>query len=318
MLHLERDEWKIVQVHWSFPAANTEIFGRALTVTLDELEETVLREQPDLTASRALDGTVTIVFTDIVDSTPTLARLGDAAWVAIVQRHRPADPRKSPPPMTAPSSRRRATDRCSPSGARAARLAARRPSSRRSREPSPIARRRSACGSGCHRGCHQGRRAFLRDHGALRRAGREPCRWRGGSRVQCCPRAPAEQCRVHVPARPGRRAEGDPGTASAVRAGVALSAAGSAGRADRTGHRRYRPRTLTNFPWRRRASRWSRARRAATRAPRIGERVTESTADAWIAAWDAQAARDGLERGAAYWDAGWSWIAEQRRSRVRP
>jgi adenylate cyclase len=87
VLHLERDEWKIVQVHWSFPTANTEAFGRSLTVSLDELEETVRREQPDLTASRAVDGTVTIVFTDIVDSTPTLARLGDAAWLAIVQRH---------------------------------------------------------------------------------------------------------------------------------------------------------------------------------------------------------------------------------------
>jgi class 3 adenylate cyclase/ketosteroid isomerase-like protein len=87
VLHLERDEWKIVHVHWSFPTANTETFGRALTVTLDELEETVRREQPDLSASRAVDGTVTIVFTDIVDSTPTLARLGDAAWLAIVQRH---------------------------------------------------------------------------------------------------------------------------------------------------------------------------------------------------------------------------------------
>lgn len=87
VLHLERDEWKVVQVHWSFPRANTEVLGRQLTVSLDELEETVRREQPDLTASRAVDGTVTIVFTDIVDSTPTLARLGDAAWLDIVQRH---------------------------------------------------------------------------------------------------------------------------------------------------------------------------------------------------------------------------------------
>jgi class 3 adenylate cyclase len=87
VLHLERDDWKIVQVHWSFPTPNTEAFGRALTVTLDELEEAVRRERPDLTGSRAVDGTVTIVFTDIVDSTPTLARLGDAAWLAIVQRH---------------------------------------------------------------------------------------------------------------------------------------------------------------------------------------------------------------------------------------
>ena len=40
------------------------------------------------------------------------------------------------------------------------------------------------------------------------------------------------------------------------------------------------------------------ARRAATRKRLISEGVTETTADAWIAAWEAQAARDG-ERGAA-------------------
>jgi hypothetical protein len=60
------------------------------------------------------------------------------------------------------------------------------------------------------------------------------------------------------------------------------------------------------------------ARRAATRNRLIGERATEETADAWIAAWEAKAAQDGLERGSAYWDAGWVWIAEQRQHRVRP
>ncbi len=29
----------------------------------------------------------------------------------------------------------------------------------------------------------------------------------------------------------------------------------------------------------------------------------------------AQSARDGLERGSAFWDAGWQWIAEQRERR---
>jgi hypothetical protein len=60
------------------------------------------------------------------------------------------------------------------------------------------------------------------------------------------------------------------------------------------------------------------ARRAATRNRLIGERVIEATADAWIAAWEAQAAQDGVERGSADWEAGWDWIAEQRRSRMRP
>jgi hypothetical protein len=60
------------------------------------------------------------------------------------------------------------------------------------------------------------------------------------------------------------------------------------------------------------------ARRAATRNRLIGERVTEARADAWIAAWEARAAQDGLERGSAYWQAAWEWIAEQRASRRLP
>ena len=60
------------------------------------------------------------------------------------------------------------------------------------------------------------------------------------------------------------------------------------------------------------------ARRAATRDPLIGDGVTEETVDAWIAAWEAQAAQDDLERGSAYWEAGWGWIAAQRQHRVRP
>jgi hypothetical protein len=42
------------------------------------------------------------------------------------------------------------------------------------------------------------------------------------------------------------------------------------------------------------------ARRAAARNRLIGERVAPETADARIVAWEAQAAEDGLERGAAY------------------
>jgi hypothetical protein len=60
------------------------------------------------------------------------------------------------------------------------------------------------------------------------------------------------------------------------------------------------------------------AHRAATRKRLIGERVTPETADAWIAAWEAQAASEGLDRGSAYWEAGWTWIAAERECRVRP
>jgi hypothetical protein len=46
--------------------------------------------------------------------------------------------------------------------------------------------------------------------------------------------------------------------------------------------------------------------------------VTETTADAWIDAREAQAVRDGLSRDAAYWQAGWTWIAEERERRAKP
>jgi class 3 adenylate cyclase len=87
VLHLERGEWKIVQVHWSVPRENVEVLGRALTVSLEELERTIQREQPDLSNALAADGTVTIAFTDIVDSTVLIARLGDYAWLDLLRRH---------------------------------------------------------------------------------------------------------------------------------------------------------------------------------------------------------------------------------------
>ena len=87
VLHLERGEWKVVQAHWSLPRAKVEAFGRSLTVTIDELEEVVLREQPDLSSTIDAEGTVTLVFTDIVDSTVLLGRLGDHAWVDVLGRH---------------------------------------------------------------------------------------------------------------------------------------------------------------------------------------------------------------------------------------
>ncbi len=57
------------------------------------------------------------------------------------------------------------------------------------------------------------------------------------------------------------------------------------------------------------------ARHAATRRRLILAGVTEANADAWIAAWEAQAARDGLPRDGAYWERGWAWIAAERQAR---
>jgi class 3 adenylate cyclase len=87
VLHLERGEWRIVQVHWSLPKPNVEFLGRSLTTSLEELERTIQHDQPDLSHALAADGTVTIVFTDIVDSTVLIARLGDHAWLPLLRQH---------------------------------------------------------------------------------------------------------------------------------------------------------------------------------------------------------------------------------------
>ena len=66
---VEHGEWKVVQAHWSLPQAEIEALGRSLTISIDELEKIIQREQPDLSGALDSDGTVTLVFTDIVDST---------------------------------------------------------------------------------------------------------------------------------------------------------------------------------------------------------------------------------------------------------
>lgn len=87
VLHLERGEWKLVQIHWSIAQPNVDVLGMALTVSLEQLERTIQRERPDLSGTLAADGTVTIVFTDIVDSTVLNNRLGDHAWLDILRQH---------------------------------------------------------------------------------------------------------------------------------------------------------------------------------------------------------------------------------------
>lgn len=87
VLHLEQGEWKVLQFHLSGGRSNTELLGQELTICLEELEETIMRQRPDLSADLSADGTVTLVFTDIVDSTVMLRRLGDEAWLRAVRRH---------------------------------------------------------------------------------------------------------------------------------------------------------------------------------------------------------------------------------------
>jgi len=86
VLHLEHGEWKLVQWHSSVPASNEE-YGFFLTTSLDGIAEEVSELRPDLSASSAPDGTVTIAFTDIEDSLRLNSLLGDRRWLDVLHAH---------------------------------------------------------------------------------------------------------------------------------------------------------------------------------------------------------------------------------------
>lgn len=54
---------------------------------MSQVEEAVRDERPDLRQAAAPDGTVTILFTDIEDSTGWNERLGDERWISVLRSH---------------------------------------------------------------------------------------------------------------------------------------------------------------------------------------------------------------------------------------
>jgi class 3 adenylate cyclase len=58
-----------------------------LTTSIEAVSVAVQSQQPDLRTHAAPDGTVTLMFTDIVGSTPLNERLGDQRWMELLKEH---------------------------------------------------------------------------------------------------------------------------------------------------------------------------------------------------------------------------------------
>ena len=84
---IERGHWRFVQMHASLGQANEQAFGRSLTTRIEQIEESVRIERPDVSGVSAPDGTVTIVFSDIESSTVLLDRLGDTGFLHLLAWH---------------------------------------------------------------------------------------------------------------------------------------------------------------------------------------------------------------------------------------
>jgi len=87
VLRIEAGTWRIIQWHNSIPVANEQIFGVELTTTLDQLLASVLEEGAAIRLLNSSEGTMTLMFTDIVDSTVLVEAAGDRAWAETVSQH---------------------------------------------------------------------------------------------------------------------------------------------------------------------------------------------------------------------------------------
>jgi adenylate cyclase len=87
VFELDAGVWRVVHWHGSIGTPNIQTFGVELTTTLDDLLAAVGGD-PNLVASLGADrGTMTLAFTDIVDSTAHAEAIGDDAWLELLARH---------------------------------------------------------------------------------------------------------------------------------------------------------------------------------------------------------------------------------------
>lgn len=83
VLHEEGPYWKVVHWHFAFSSTNEDALGVELTTAVDELLLSVKDE--DLPpAGMSSDGSVTIVFTDVEDSTGLMETLGEPRWLDLL------------------------------------------------------------------------------------------------------------------------------------------------------------------------------------------------------------------------------------------
>ena len=86
VFQLEAGAWRLVQWHISTAAPNVEVFGHKMPGSLGELVSSLEGSDGDLDAGIP-SGTVTVMFTDIEDSTVISQESGDQKWTNIVENH---------------------------------------------------------------------------------------------------------------------------------------------------------------------------------------------------------------------------------------
>ena len=85
---MEDGAWKIVQAHTSIGVSDEETFGYELAAGLQALVESLSTSSTEAIVEVAgTSGTVTLMFTDIEDSTRLGQQRGDSVWSQDIHRH---------------------------------------------------------------------------------------------------------------------------------------------------------------------------------------------------------------------------------------
>jgi adenylate cyclase len=86
IFHQDGAHWRIVHWHVSIGRSNEELLGRSLTTSVDDILRLVEDYQTPAEAT-ASDGTVAVVFTDVVESTALMEQLGESRWIELLDWH---------------------------------------------------------------------------------------------------------------------------------------------------------------------------------------------------------------------------------------
>jgi class 3 adenylate cyclase len=87
IMNKEDGRWKIIHSHNSIGRSNAEALGVHLTTNIERITEMVRADRPELRSSLSSEGSVTIVFTDIENSTQLLDRVGDDRFQQVLIWH---------------------------------------------------------------------------------------------------------------------------------------------------------------------------------------------------------------------------------------
>jgi class 3 adenylate cyclase/ketosteroid isomerase-like protein len=85
ILERRSHRWLLSHIHVSNPII--DVPGESFPQSIDSILLAIRTAWPDLTGHVAPDGTLTIFFSDIVDSTSLAQRVGDRKWLALLKAH---------------------------------------------------------------------------------------------------------------------------------------------------------------------------------------------------------------------------------------